>query len=108
LIYLAIASRVYPALCTYVGLYLDCILTRHVQHGQLDPRVARLLTLMQAAGLRKIRFHDLPRTCARNAFNNGATLPQVQTMLGDSDAKTTMRYIGSQEDDDNTAVDFIH
>jgi integrase/recombinase XerD len=52
--------------------------------------------------------HDLRRTAARNAYDNGATLPQVQSMLGHSDVKTTMFYIGSLEDDDNTAVDRIN
>lgn len=51
--------------------------------------------------------HDLRRTCARNAYDNGATIAQVQLMLGHSDPKTTMRYIGSVENDDNTAVDFV-
>ena len=51
--------------------------------------------------------HDLRRTCARNAYDNGATIYQVQTMLGHADPKTTIRYIGALEDDSNTAIDKV-
>ena len=51
--------------------------------------------------------HDLRRTCARNAYDNGATIYQVQTMLGHSDPKTTIKYIGGLEDDSNTAIDKV-
>jgi integrase len=54
---------------------------------------------------RKLAPHDLRRTCARNAYDNGATLLQVQQMLGHSDPKTTSRYIGADFNDDDTAVD---
>lgn len=59
------------------------------------------------AGLTGIAPHDLRRTCARNAYDNGATVYQVQTMLGHSSPETTIRYIGALEDDTNTAVDHI-
>ena len=58
-------------------------------------------------GENRLSPHDLRRTCARNAFDNGASLPQVQALLGHADVKTTMRYIGSMDDDDNTAVDYV-
>ena len=51
--------------------------------------------------------HDLRRTCARNARENGAALEKVQAMLGHSDIKTTMLYIGEFEDDTDTAVDYV-
>jgi integrase len=57
------------------------------------------------SGPGKLAPHDLRRTCARNAYDHGATLLQVQTLLGHSDPKTTARYIGADSDDDNTAVD---
>ena len=57
------------------------------------------------SGAGKLAPHDLRRTCARNAYDHGATLLQVQTLLGHSDPKTTARYIGADSDDDNTAVD---
>ena len=47
------------------------------------------------------------RTCARNAYDNGASLLLVQAMLGHSDPKTTARYIGAYDQDENTAVDYV-
>ena len=61
----------------------------------------------QAAGLGDGAFHDLRRTCARNSYDNGAPLLQVQRLLGHADPKTTARYIGLDQDDSSTAVDFV-
>jgi integrase/recombinase XerD len=58
-------------------------------------------------GENQLSAHDLRRTCARNAYNNSGNLLLVQAMLGHSDPKTTARYIGAFEDDDNTAVDYV-
>jgi integrase len=58
-------------------------------------------------GENQLSPHDLRRTCARNAYDNGANLLLVQSMLGHSDPKTTSRYIGSMESDDDTAVDYV-
>jgi integrase/recombinase XerD len=59
------------------------------------------------AGSNRLSPHDLRRTCARNAYDNGASLLLVQAMLGHSDPKTTARYIGAYDQDDNTAVDYV-
>jgi integrase len=75
--------------------------------GRLVAEYGFYANLAPLAGENCLSPHDLRRTCARNAFDNGATLPQVQAMLGHSDVKTTMHYIGSVEDDTNTAVDFV-
>lgn len=75
--------------------------------GRLVAEYGYLAGLAPRNGENCLSPHDLRRTCARCAFDNGATLPQVQRLLGHSDVKTTMRYIGSDENDDNTAVDFI-
>ena len=58
-------------------------------------------------GKNRLSPHDLRRTCARNAYDNGANLMQVQAMLGHSDPKTTSTYIGAYERDDDTAVDYV-
>lgn len=51
--------------------------------------------------------HDLRRTAARTAYNNRATLIQVQELLGNADPKTTALYIGADENDADTAVDHV-
>lgn len=51
--------------------------------------------------------HDLRRTCARNAYDNGAPLLKVQSMLGHADPSTTAVYIGKDKDDAKTGVDFV-
>jgi len=63
--------------------------------------------LAPATGSGRLGAHDLRRTCARNAYDNGATLLQVQQMLGHADPKTTARYIGLDQDDTDTATDYV-
>lgn len=58
-------------------------------------------------GVNRLGPHDLRRTCARNAYDNGAALPLIQRMLGHADVSTTMRYIGSDDDGNGGAVDFV-
>lgn len=58
-------------------------------------------------GTGRLGPHDLRRTCARNAYENGAPLPAIQRMLGHSDVATTMKYIGSDEGNGGGAVDFV-
>lgn len=45
-----------------------------------------------AAGVGGARFHDLRHTAASLAINAGATLPEVQAMLGHASARATERY----------------
>ena len=66
-----------------------------------------VVSLAPATGEDRLSSHDLRRTFARNAYDNGATLLQVQIALGHDDPKTTIRYIGLDVADDNTAVDHL-
>ncbi len=63
--------------------------------------------IAMATGVNQLSAHDLRRTAARNAHDNGAPLLIVQKFLGHRDPKTTARYIGLNEDDSDTAVDYI-
>ncbi len=47
---------------------------------------------LEAAGLRRLRFHDLRHTFGSLAIN-AATIVQVQAWMGHADIKTTMRYL---------------
>jgi integrase len=90
------------------------------RHGQLSGHAiyattaSRIVTeygaaagLSPATGSKRLSAHDLRRTAARNAHDNGASLLKVQAMLGHADPKTTALYIGLDEDDDDTATDYI-
>jgi integrase len=52
----------------------------------------RYLAMLDAAGLRRLRFHDLRHTFGLLAINV-ASIVQVQAWMGHADIKTTMRYL---------------
>lgn len=75
--------------------------------GRLVAEYGAAANLAPRNGDNRLSPHDLRRTMARNAYDNGASLLIIQQVLGHSDPKTTARYIGAYEDDDNTAIDFV-
>lgn len=87
----------------------------HVTSKAIDPStVGRLVAeygylagIADERGRNQLSAHDLRRTCARNAYDNGASLLLVQAMLGHEDPKTTAHYIGAFESDDDTAIDYV-
>ena len=48
--------------------------------------------LLEEAGLRKIRYHDLRHTCASLLAMNDISMQKIQIWLGHSDYRTTVRY----------------
>lgn len=48
--------------------------------------------VLKRAGIRDLRIHDLRHSFASLAINNGATLYEVQHLLGHADSKTSQRY----------------
>jgi integrase len=76
--------------------------------GRLVTEYGHLSGLAPEGGKNALAAHDLRRTCARNAYDRGATVLQVQALLGHSDPKTTIRYIGALDDEENTAVDMVN
>lgn len=75
-------------------------ITRIVQKYGYEADIAPL------DGAGRLAPHDLRRTAARTAYDKGASLLQVQKMLGHAKPETTQRYIGSLDDAD-TAMDYI-
>ena len=59
-------------------------------------------------GPNRLSPHDLRRTAARTAYDNGANLLLIQRLLGHASPDTTAHYIGIEETPDKTAVDFVH
>ena len=64
----------------------------HLQQAGL----ARLLN-PETQNLRPISPHSLRHTAATLALNHGATIRQVQAMLGHADIQTTMIYLHEQD-----------
>ncbi len=60
----------------------------------LDGRALRLryLAALEAAGLRRLRFHDLRHTFGTRVIGV-ADIRRVQEWMGHADIKTTMRYL---------------
>ena len=63
---------------------------RPVDALNLVHRVA--LPLLEKAGLRRIRFHDLRHTAASHLVMRGASLTDVKEILGHRDLRMTLRY----------------
>ena len=57
-------------------------------------------------GLPAVKPHDLRRTAALLSRRGGATIEQVQLMLGHASPQTTSDYIGESLDLDDNAVDY--
>ncbi len=58
------------------------------------------------AGLPPVKPHDLRRTAALLSRRGGATIEQVQLMLGHASPQTTSNYIGEGLDLEDNAVDY--
>lgn len=81
----------------------------HVQHGdRLMPSSVSWLVKHYAEqmGHDEISAHDLRRTAAKLARKRGASIEQVQVMLGHESPITTSAYIGETLDLDDHAVDY--
>lgn len=71
--------------CDVVGRYLNPKALRERYRAAQD-----------AAGIRRLRFHDLRHTFGTLAINRASPL-QVKTWMGHSDLKTTERYLHYRE-----------
>src|SRR5574341_2165717 len=81
----------------------------HVQHGRrLSPTgIAKIVQdYTTRLGLDGISPHDLRRTAARLSRDGGASIEQVQMMLGHASPQTTSAYIGETLNLDDHAVDY--
>ena len=71
---------------------IQAMMRTHLQQAGL----ARLLN-PETQSLRPISPHSLRHTAATLALNHGATIRQVQAMLGHADIQTTMIYLHEQD-----------
>jgi integrase len=74
---------------------VDALLFPSLPGKKLDPDAlsTRYRETRDAAGLPKIRLHDLRHTFGSLAVDGGANLLQIKEWMGHSDIKTTMRYL---------------
>jgi integrase len=63
-------------------------------------------TYTALTALPPVKPHDLRRTAALLARRGGASIEQVQLMLGHASPQTTSNYIGETLDLDDNAVDY--
>ncbi len=74
-------------------------ITPHAIYKMLDEYI-------KIAGLPRVKPHDLRRTAALLARRGGASIEQVQLMLGHASPQTTSNYIGESLNLDDNAVDY--
>lgn len=81
------------------------VLTR--RKGMTPHAIYKLVNTYTAReGLPPVKPHDLRRTAALLARRGGATIEQVQLMLGHASPQTTSNYIGETLNLDDNAVDY--
>jgi integrase len=73
--------------------------------GYLDASALRrrYVAAQHAAGLRRLRFHDLRHTFGSLAINR-ASIVQVQSWMGHADVDTTSRYLHHKSRADDAAL----
>ncbi|MEM3059256.1 MAG: site-specific integrase, partial [Methanomassiliicoccales archaeon] len=71
--------------------------------GKLHPyRKSAINKILEALGKRlgfPLSNHDLRRTCGRQMYFSGVPIEKIAMMLGHSDTKTTLHYLGINTDD---------
>ncbi|MDI1291469.1 MAG: tyrosine-type recombinase/integrase [Methylobacter sp.] len=63
-----------------------------IEGNQINNPQKAFTRVLKQAGIENFRIHDLRHSHASIAINNGATLYEVQHLLGHSQVKTTTRY----------------
>ena len=63
---------------------------------------------LEKAGIEDFRFHDLRHTFASHLIMKGATLKEVQELLGHKDIKMTMRYAHLSQENKRKAINLLN
>jgi integrase len=68
----------------------------------------RFHAALEKAGIEDFRFHDLRHTFASHLIMKGATLKEVQELLGHKDIKMTMRYAHLSQENKRKAINLLN
>ena len=80
-------------ICPRLGAAADFIIENKNMYAVAEWVMQKcFIRTLNRAGIKNFRIHDLRHTHASIAINNGASLYEVQHLLGHSQAKTTTRY----------------
>jgi integrase len=92
--------------CVFIPITKDGkVLTR--RRGMTPHAIYKMLNVYtKMSGLPPVKPHDLRRTAALLARRGGASIEQVQLMLGHASPQTTSNYIGETLNLDDNAVDY--
>lgn len=74
---------------------------RNVSADWLRADIEKVKAIAGFKGKANIKPHSMRHWYATNLMKNGATIRQIQYALGHADAKTTLIYLGIDEDDQN-------
>jgi len=95
-----------PERCIFVPITKDGYVLR-TRKGVTPHAIYKMLNYYtKLAGLPAVKPHDLRRTAALLSRRGGATIEQVQLMLGHASPQTTSNYIGETLNLDDNAVDY--
>jgi integrase len=65
-------------------------------------------TALEKAGIEDFKFHDLRHTFASHLIMKGASLKEVQELLGHKDIKMTMRYAHLSQENKRKAINLLN
>ena len=99
-------EKVFKEIRREQGLTSRCIFTYHSKTIQ---RVERAFKgAVRRAGIEDFKFHDLRHTFASHAIMRGASLKEVQELLGHRDIKMTLRYAHLSQESKRKAVNLLN
>ena len=98
----ATLERIFKEIRKEDGLAYEYVFTKHGKRiNHIRPAFKGAL---RRAGIEDFRFHDLRHTFASHLIMKGASLKEVQELLGHADIKMTMRYAHLAQENKTNAV----
>ena len=98
----ATLERIFKEIRKEDGLAYEYVFTKHGKRiNHIGPAFKGAV---RRAGIEDFRFHDLRHTFASHLIMKGASLKEVQELLGHADIKMTMRYAHLAQENKRNAV----